>query len=73
MQIVRISPDTYGENYDLAEKTRQYRQSHLWPIETDRCLLEEYRLTDRTKFTFVAVDDKGEFAGGEKKCRTSWG
>ena len=42
--------------------TRLYRHDHLWCVETDRNLTEEYLESDKTKITFVSTKDN-EFVG----------
>ena len=64
MNIFSITPDhSHSQNSEnILELTRVYRKKHLWTIETDRDLIEEYRETDKTKYSFVALWN-GSFAG----------
>ena len=63
MEIICVTPENYEEHLDLMERTRTYRQEHLWPIEYFNSPVEEYKDTDKGKTTFVAVTKSREFLG----------
>ena len=62
MEIFCVHWNNYHLHEDVMKMTRLYRHDHLWCVETDRNLSEEYLESDKTKITFVSTKDN-EFVG----------
>ena len=62
MEIFCVHWNNYHLHEEVMKMTRLYRHDHLWCVETDRNLSEEYLESDKTKITFVSTKDN-EFVG----------